>query len=124
MFLTQQYHLDKKLTLQLCWQDKTTHRRQDDSPTILTTKREALSLYREIMRITALFDWSNEHGMLWRDVLRQSAREEFEQARHERDPEIVNRLLVVGRDAVHQVAEKFIEKRKHIHGGSADPPRH
>jgi len=74
------------------------------------------------MRITALFDWPNEHGMLWRDVLRKSAREEFEQARNEQDPEIVNRLLVVGRDAVHQVAEKFIEKRKHIHDGDTNPP--
>lgn len=73
------------------------------------------------MRITALFDWPNEHGMLWRDVLRQSARDEFEQARHEQDPEIVNRLLVVGRDAVHQVAERFIEKRKNIHGSDAPP---
>ena len=73
------------------------------------------------MRITALFDWPNEHGMLWRDVLRKSAREEFEQARYEQDPEIVNRLLVVGRDAVHQVAEKFIEKRKDMRGGGTNP---
>lgn len=32
---------------------------------LLTTRREALSLYREIMRITALFDWRNEQGMVW-----------------------------------------------------------
>lgn len=74
------------------------------------------------MRITALFDWPSENGVLWRDVLRKSAREEFEQARYERDPEIVNRLLVVGRDAVHQVAEKFIDKRNNVHGGDANPP--
>jgi len=104
---------------------------------ITTTRLEALSLYREIMRITALFDWPHpQSGVPWyvqnvllirlsfeltshnrnyrRDVLRQSAREEFEQAKHERDPEVVNRLLVVGRDAVHQVAEKFLQKRAEI----------
>lgn len=75
------------------------------------------------MRVTALFDWPNEHGVPWRDVLRHSARQEFEQARHERDPEIVNRLLVVGRDAVHQVAEKFMDKRKSIYGGDKDKIR-
>lgn len=99
------------------------------------------------MRITALFDWPNEQGVLWyvicvhatmlhlrdtdyvqcvynrRDVLRASARQEFEEARHEQDPEIVNRLLVVGRDAVHQVAEKFLQKRNSIHNNANEGNR-
>lgn len=50
------------------------------------------------MRITALFDWPDDKGQLWRDILRKSARQEFEAARYERDPEIVrfsfhNKLL-------------------------------
>ncbi|KAI3437837.1 hypothetical protein D9Q98_000283 [Chlorella vulgaris] len=96
--------------------DKTTQRRrEDESPfRLLTTRREAIALYREIWRISALFDWPNEHGRLWRDVLRQSARDEYEAARFESDPEIVNRLLVVGRDAVHHVAEKFLAKRQQL----------
>ncbi|KAI8105235.1 hypothetical protein M9435_000403 [Picochlorum sp. BPE23] len=99
--------------------DKKSFRRKDDEGRqILTTRREALSLYREIMRITALFDWPNEQGVLWRDVLRASARQEFEEARYEQDPEVVNRLLVVGRDAVHQVAEKFLQKRNSIHNNN------
>lgn len=77
-----------------------------------------------------------------RDTLRESARKEFEAARFETDPEIVrrraaaavtsiaspdrclsadcaplmqvNRLLVVGRDSVHQVAEKFVSKRENL----------
>lgn len=55
-----------------------------------------------------------------RDVLRASARQEFEEARYEQDPEVVNRLLVVGRDAVHQVAEKFLQKRNSIHNNNTD----
>ncbi|KAL4451852.1 hypothetical protein ABPG75_007514 [Micractinium tetrahymenae] len=94
--------------------DKTSYRRREDEPPfrLLTTRREALALYREIWRISALFDWPDERGRLWRDVLRESARQEFEAARFEQDPEIVNRCLVVGRDAVHQVAERFLAKRR------------
>ena len=54
-----------------------------------------------------------------RDVLRASARQEFEAARCEADPEIVNRLLVVGRDAVHRVAERGLDKRQQIADGAA-----
>lgn len=47
-------------------QDKTSRREADDSPTrILTTRREALALYREILRITSLFEWRDERGRLW-----------------------------------------------------------
>jgi hypothetical protein len=59
-------------------------------------------------------------SMRRRDVLRESARQEFEAARHERDPEIVNRLLVVGRDSVHKVAERFA--KKHVEQGQTLPP--
>jgi hypothetical protein len=92
--------------------DKTTHRTRGSGTPLTTTRREALSLYREIMRITALFDWPNEQGVIWRDVLRHSARQEFEDARHEQDPEVVNRLLVVGRDAVGRISERFIDELK------------
>ncbi len=92
--------------------DKTTYRTRGSGTLLTTTRREALSLYREIMRITALFDWPNERGEVWRDVLRTSARQEFEDARHEQDPEVINRLLVVGRDAVGRVSERFVEELK------------
>jgi hypothetical protein len=69
-----------------------------------------LSLYRYILRVTALFQWPDDKGRLWRDILRDSARQEFEAARGETDPEIVNRLLVVGRDAVHQATDKLLDK--------------
>lgn len=100
--------------------DKTTYRTRGSGTPLTTTRREALSLYREIMRISALFDWPNEQGVLWRDVLRTSARQEFEDARFEQDPEVINRLLVVGRDAVSRVSERFIEELKKK-GGNAPP---
>ena len=42
-------------------------------------------------------------------MLRSSARSEFEQSRRERDPLVVARLLVTGRDCVQQVQRKFAE---------------
>ena len=97
--------------------DKETYRKRGTGTPLTTTRREALSLYREIMRITALFDWPNERGELWRDVLRTSARQEFEEARYEQDPEVINRLLVVGRDAVGRVSERFVEELRKKGGG-------
>lgn len=96
--------------------DKTTYRKKEDVSRIqlLTTRREATSLYREILRVTRLFVWRDQQGRMWCDVLRQSARQEFEAARFETDPEIINRLLLVGRDSVHQVAERFLSQRQKI----------
>lgn len=47
-------------------QDKTTYRKKDETPfRLLTTRREALALYREIWRVTSLFDWPDDEGRLW-----------------------------------------------------------
>ena len=58
--------------------------------------REALLLYRDVLRTAKAFYWADEKGREWPLVLRESARKEFEEARNERDPLIVARLLVVG----------------------------
>jgi hypothetical protein len=34
--------------------------------------------------------------------------------RHEQDPEVVNRLLVSGRDALQQTMDRFLAKREQI----------
>lgn len=79
---------------------------------LTSTRREALSLYRDILRATRFFMWPDERGVLWRDILRVSVRKEFEEARFEKDPEIVTRLLIGGRDAVQSALEKLSEKQR------------
>ena len=70
-------------------------------------RAEALSLYREILRTAKHFHWCDEKGVPWNHRLRKQAREEFEASRQEKDPLILARLLVTGRDCVQQVQQKF-----------------
>lgn len=81
---------------------------------LLTTRKEALSLYRAVIRASVFFVWRDDRGRAWRDVIRESARREFEAGRHERDPEMVNRLLLTGRDALDQAVTRFLDKREEI----------
>jgi Complex 1 protein (LYR family) len=76
--------------------------------------REGVRLYRDILRACRFFNYPNQKGELWSDVLRANARKEFEQARYERDPEMIARLLMVGRDALNQTMEKYHAKAKSI----------
>jgi hypothetical protein len=78
--------------------------------TLRTRRREALSLYREILRTAKHFHWADEKtGQPWNARLRAQARKEFDEARQETDPLIVARLLVTGRDCVQQVQNRFNE---------------
>ena len=78
----------------------------------------------QVLRASLLFVWRNERGEPWRDVIRSSARTEFEATRCDEivntllalfltrapsflnDPEQVNRLLLTGRDCLDQAVEK------------------
>ncbi|XP_002963529.2 uncharacterized protein LOC9643738 [Selaginella moellendorffii] len=96
---------------------KSSKKRQDEDlvaerARLTSTRREAIELYRDIFRASRAFVWPNEDGILWRDLLRASARQEFEQARHERDPEVIAKLLVTGRDAVEAAVDKLVDKHK------------
>ncbi|KAL0683551.1 hypothetical protein Bca4012_050399 [Brassica carinata] len=61
---------------------------------------------------------SDEHaprgaeGVLWRDVLRENARKEFEAVRFETDPEVITRLLIGGSDAVSSALDRLTEKQR------------
>eukprot|EP00978_Attheya_sp_CCMP212_P003958 scaffold8420_cov48-Attheya_sp.AAC.3 len=74
-----------------------------------TTRKESLSLYREILRTTKVFHWCDETGQPWSQRLRAEARKEFEASREETDPLILARMLVTGRDCVQQIQIKFNE---------------
>lgn len=90
---------------------------------LLTTRREALSLYREILRYSNLFVHRDEHGRMWRDVLRANARAEFEVARSEPDPELINRMIVTGRDAVQRIVDSYMRKRQRIIAEETERPQ-
>ncbi|KAF8109099.1 hypothetical protein N665_0102s0009 [Sinapis alba] len=81
---------------------------------LTSTRREALSLYRDILRATRFYMWTDSRGVLWRDVLRENARKEFEAARFETDPEVITRLLIGGSDAVSSALDKLAEKQKEM----------
>ena len=71
-------------------------------------RKEALSLYREILRTAKHFHWKDEKtGQPWNKMLKEKAHAEFTEARNETDPLIIARLLVTGRDCVHQIQNKF-----------------
>lgn len=73
---------------------------------------ESIRLYRDILRASRFFTWRHQSGELWSDVLRKNARKEFEEARFERDPEIVARLLFVGRDCLNKSMDQFAAANK------------
>ena len=78
-------------------------------------RQEALSLYREILRTAKHFHWCDEKtGEPWNLRLKQEARKEFDAAKEERDPLILARLLVTGRDCVQQVQNKFNQADKAV----------
>lgn len=77
---------------------------------------EILRLYREVMKFCAQFDWKNQNGEIWRDVLRKSARKEFEESKEETDPVILYRMLVTTRDAMTQTKEMLIRQYAVLHG--------
>lgn len=89
---------------------------------LLTTRNESLSLYRAVIRASVLFVWKDTNGRIWKDVIRESARNEFENGKHERDPEMVNRLILSGREAVEIALDKFMEQRKKIMDKDGDKP--
>jgi hypothetical protein len=72
----------------------------------MSYRAESLKLYRDILRASRYFTWNNEKGIPWSVILRQNARNEFEQARFERDPAVITKLLFVGRDCLNQTMEK------------------
>jgi hypothetical protein len=84
------------------------------SPRVLTTRREALALYRHVLRWSNIFVWKDDQGRPWRDVIRHSARKEFEDARFEQDPQLINRMLITGRDCVDKAVENFMRKRDRL----------
>ena len=62
--------------------------------------RETLRLYRDILRVCRGFTWCDKEGRPWSVVLKKNARKEIEEAKYEKDPLLIARMLVVGRDCL------------------------
>eukprot|EP01112_Ceratiomyxa_fruticulosa_P011508 TRINITY_DN3123_c0_g1_i1.p1 TRINITY_DN3123_c0_g1~~TRINITY_DN3123_c0_g1_i1.p1 ORF type:complete len:101 (+),score=18.58 TRINITY_DN3123_c0_g1_i1:269-571(+) len=89
---------------------------------VTTPSREALRLYRAILRLSNKFTNVDQNGVPWRETLRRSARTEFEEARFENDPEIIARLVMVGRDSLMQVEEGIYRKQLELLDDQKKPP--
>ena len=49
-----------------------------------------------------------------RESIRESARKEYEAARFEKDPQIINKLIVSGRDCLEKSLQNVIDKQRQI----------
>eukprot|EP00761_Pharyngomonas_kirbyi_P011103 gb/GECH01011127.1/.p1 GENE.gb/GECH01011127.1/~~gb/GECH01011127.1/.p1 ORF type:complete len:246 (+),score=52.42 gb/GECH01011127.1/:1-738(+) len=72
---------------------------------------EVLRLYRECLKKAEKFQWTDENGVLWSDILRLSVREEFDTAKDENDPAVISRLILNGREAIDNVMNQFALRR-------------
>eukprot|EP00941_MAST-03F_sp_MAST-3F-sp1_P006207 g6207.t1 len=77
-------------------------------------RREALSLYRDVLRTARAFTWDKQPGEPWRGVLEASTRAEFEKNRNVEKSEDILALLVDGRAALIKTEEKFALKAEEL----------
>lgn len=68
--------------------------------------REALLLYRHILKFAQLLNWHHKDGTQWSSIIRTSARAEFEAAKEEKDPFILAKLILTSREALDSAREK------------------
>ena len=71
-------------------------------------------MYHDILRAAQFFNYPNERGEAWRDVIVRSARQEFEANRLVTDPATIARLIISGRDALDQAIEASVGRHGHI----------
>lgn len=72
--------------------------------------REGIRQYREILKFSNEFYWTNERGQVWRDIIRKSARHEFNISRNEEDPMIQYKMMITTRDSMSKTKEMLIEE--------------
>jgi len=74
---------------------------------------ETLKLYKEVLKFSKMFTWTDENGVMWGDLLKMSARQEIESSKQEKDPQILAQALVNARMALDEMEEKFhVQQRK------------
>ncbi len=81
---------------------------------VATTRRESLALYRDILRFSRFFTWTDQNGVPFRQLIRESARKEYQAARFEKDPQVINKLIISGRDCLEKSLQNVIDKQRQI----------
>jgi hypothetical protein len=61
-----------------------------------------------VLKYSARFYWNNERGECWRDILRKSARKEFDLSKEESDPFLVMKMMVTTRECLKEMDNKII----------------
>ena len=86
--------------------------------------REILNLYRDVLKMTRRFTWTNEDGQPWRDILQRTARSEFEMIRTETDQVKISKFVITWRDSVFRIHEKVngaqMKMMEHIDASRTD----
>mmetsp|Transcript_18608 Transcript_18608/g.21378 ORF Transcript_18608/g.21378 Transcript_18608/m.21378 type:complete len:129 (-) Transcript_18608:33-419(-) len=72
----------------------------------VTFDRDVLRTYRDVLKVTARYNWNNENGEPWKMILRVSARAEFEAIKEEIDPLIVGKFIITWKDTIIRMHEK------------------
>ncbi|EGG24348.1 hypothetical protein DFA_06498 [Cavenderia fasciculata] len=73
-----------------------------------TGRREAIRLYRDVMRTLRVFTHPNEQGIPWNVVLKDSVRKDYDSHKYETNPETLVQLLMVGRDCLMKIQEGVV----------------
>ena len=86
--------------------------------------KEALRLYRDVLKFCKHFDWKDSRGMQWSYVLKRCARMELESSREETDPVKLGQMLIAGREALSEATNRFNKKQydfvKHVDSTRTD----
>ena len=64
--------------------------------------------------MTNQFYWNNEDGEPWKEILRKSARHEFEQIRGETDSVKIGKFMITWKDSMMRLDEKLNKAKMDI----------
>lgn len=70
---------------------------------------QILRLYRDVLKFTNEFYWNNEKGQCWKDILRKSARREFDLSKDQTDNIHIMKMIVTTRQAISRTREQMFK---------------
>ena len=76
--------------------------------------KQSVFLYRRILRLTSHMTHYDENGVPWRDIVRFSARKEFDSSKQEPDGEVLARALFNAQLAIDDFEEKLLKKQQSL----------